>query len=539
MSGADLVIHGGTVISPLGDKPDTVVVLNGKITAVGRERELSAFCGSSSEVLDTRGATVLPGLRDSHLHLLNYGMMLTSLNLIGTKSIEEIGSRIRAYIQEKKVPPGKWIRGRGWNQQLFAVKRLPSESVIASFAPHNPLYLERVCGHVALLNSLGLKCLNFDRFNEGEIQRDGNGSATGIVFGSAIQKIRALIPAPDMDEYESLLSRAVHECLNSGLTELHTEDRGVCRNVKELSALYQHVWHKEGLRVRINHELLVNSATELLGLLEDLSTVPKHEKITMNTVKVLLDGSLGARTASFFEPYVDMKDDCGSLYLSGEELISIVETAHTAGMQVAAHAIGDKAAQSYLDAFASFPNPAAIRTRRHRMIHCQFMTPRQWQKMRRFGMVGDIQPRFVASDWSLVAERRGNKRASYAWRSMRKAGIPLAGGSDCPVEPVDPLLGMHCAMTRQDLSGYPEGGFYREEALSPREALDLFSVGPAYAAFGEKTRGVIAPGMDADLTIVEGDYNRDPVLVCLHNSVRYTVCCGKLFEGGKNNADSR
>jgi hypothetical protein len=278
-------------------------------------------------------------------------------------------------------------------------------------------------------------------------------------------------------------------------------------------------------------ELLVGSLAELESLLAEVAAWQSpSELIGLGPVKIVSDGSLGARTAALEEAYSDAPGDRGLMNFDESELKAMVALAHRAGFQVAVHVIGDRAARLALEAIeaaqAKHPRPDV----RHRLVHCQIMNPSLWEKMRELGVAGDVQPRFVASDWPMVENRVGRERArtSYAWKSMLERGIHLAGGSDCPVEPLDPLLGLHAAVTRTDLSGNPEGGWLPEEKLSPLAALSLFTQGAAYVAHAESERGCIAPGYLADLTAFAGDYTTAPEEVTRANDVRLTISAGRV-----------
>jgi predicted amidohydrolase YtcJ len=535
---ADLVLCGGRVITLTASSPvvEAVAVSAGRIVAAGSSQEIKEYIGPQTEVINTQGMTVVPGLCDTHLHLLGLGFALHQVDLSGIRSLEELRQRLAAYIAANNIPPGRWIEGSGWDQNTLAEGRFPTKEDLDGVADENPVLLSRVCHHVALVNRRGLEALGLTPDTPdpegGRFGRRENGELSGLLYEfGAIKMARGAIPAPSAAELEAALELAVKHASAAGLTEVHSDDLGYSGGFERAVGAYTALAAKGRLPLRVHLELLTRSLGELKQVIGEAQAwqSPSH-LIQLGPIKILLDGSLGARTAALDAPYADAPGETGELNICAEELREMVHRAHSAGFQLAIHAIGDRAARLALDAIEEAQARAPRQDARHRLVHCQIMNPALWARMSALGVAGDVQPRFVASDWPMVPRRLGPERAqvSYAWRSMLVQGVRLSAGSDCPVEPLDPLLGLHAAITRTNLAGEPVGGWLPNEKLSPEQALSLFALGAAYVAHAEAERGSIAPGKLADLTVFVGDYLTAPIETTQANDVRLVVSAGRV-----------
>ncbi|NLG86909.1 MAG: amidohydrolase [Firmicutes bacterium] len=538
---ADLLLTGDKILTLDAAQPvvEAIAIRGKHIVAIGTQEDLAALIGTPTNVISTHGLTVVPGLTDSHLHLLSWGLTLAQVDLRSAHSLEEIRQQISAFLAANPVEPGQWILGRGWDQNQLLEKRFPTKADLDKIAPNNPIFVTRVCGHVATLNQVALDILGLDSTSPdpagGQLGRDATGELTGVLLEEgAINLVRRALPMPTVDDLAQALKTAAQGAVSAGLTEVHSDDLGYSNGFSRAIQAYKKLEDQQELPLRIRLELLVNSYQELKKLLSEIDScspcLSPSGKVNLGPIKILADGSLGARTAALEQPYSDAPGERGLMNLEAEELTQMVTLAHNAGFSVAIHVIGDRAARLALEAIETaqtlHPRPEA----RHRLVHCQIMNEVLWAKMQQLGVAGDIQPRFVASDWPIVTNRIGKKRArtSYAWKSMLARGIHLAGGSDCPVEPLDPLLGMHAALTRTNLAGQPAGGWQPEEKLDPGEALALFTQGPAYVADVENERGRLVPGYLADLTAFAGDYLTAPIETTLANDVRLTIADGQI-----------
>ena len=490
---------------------ESVASYGGRIILAGtREECVEAFPpGVRFDEVDLHGNVAVPGFRDSHLHLLSFGLSLANLSLHGANSIEYVKARVAE--ASHAVAPEDWIIGRGWDQDLFAERRYPSRLDLDEAAPGKAVYLVRSCGHVGVASSKALEIAGITRDTpdppDGMIDRDGSGNPTGILRERAQSLLLRCVPRPGPDTFKGALRAGIRKAVEAGLTSVSTNDGQA--GFQGTMDLYKDVMQSLGIAPRVYWDVPWDFYPELLET--PLRTNCGDEFFRIGAIKLFADGSLGARTAALESNYDDDPGNAGILAASEQELSEQVYKAHASGMQVAVHAIGDRALRLALkaisDAQVRIPSP----WRRHRIVHAQVVSPELVREMRRTGVIADIQPRFVNTDMKWAEARLGKARAryAYAWRTLLRAGIPLAGGSDCPVEPIAPLLGIYAAVTRKNEEGEPEGGWYPEEKISVEEAVKLFTSGPAFAEFQEDVAGAIEPGKFCDLTVL----NCDPMSV--------------------------
>lgn len=498
-------------LSPSKPTAESVASYGGRIIWVGDRKEcIDAFPpGVTFDEVDLQGRVALPGFRDSHLHLLSFGLGLANLSLHGVKSIEDLKARVTE--ASLGVAPGEWIIGRGWDQDLFREGRYPSRFDLDEAAPGRPVYLIRACGHVGVASSKALEIAGITENTpdppDGAIDRDESGQPTGILREAAQSLLLRHIPKPGPETLKGALKAGMRRALKAGLTSVNTNDGQA--GFQGTLDLYKDVMQSSGIRLRIYWDVPWDFFPELLET--PLRTNCGNEFFKVGAIKLFADGSLGARTAALEFSYEDDPGNAGMLTASQEELSEQVYRAHAAGMQVAIHAIGDRALRIALSAIASAQARIPWPWRRHRIVHAQVVSPELVREMRRNRVVADIQPRFIDTDMRWAESRLGKARMryAYAWKTLLRAGIPLAGGSDCPVEPIDPLLGIYAAVTRKNEAGEPEDGWYPEEKLTVEEAIKLFTSGAAFSAFQEDLAGVIEPGKFCDLTVL----NQDPLAV--------------------------
>lgn len=485
---------------------DSLAALDGRIIRIGDYDEcLDAFPrGMKPDVIDLEGKTVLPGFTDSHIHLLSFGLTLQDIPLADVNSIEAVKARIRARAAE--MPEGRWILGRGWDQEVFAEKRYLTRKDLDEASGGRPVFLTRACGHIAVASTRALEIAGITRDAQdppgGAIDRDAYGDPTGILRESALELVRSHIPPASRELMEHLLKQAMEHALSKGLTSIHTNDSQL--GFPGTMDLYRKV-QEQGVPLRVYWDIPVEFMQDLFKT--PLRTGDGDDYFRIGAIKLFADGSLGGRTAALEEPYSDDPGNRGILVTPEQELREQVYLAHTHGMQVAVHAIGDRAARVSLEAISSAQSRLPVNHIRHRLVHVQILSPHIMSEMRRAKVVADIQPKFISTDMRWALERVGptRMRSSYSWRTMRRAGIPLAGGSDCPVEPLDPLLGIYCAVTRKDVEGNPPLGFFPNEKLTLDEAVRLFTMGGAYGAHEEHRKGSLVPGKLCDFVALSED----------------------------------
>ncbi len=502
------------------------VLYNGRIATPGgfvrgmaTDGQRIALLGSSEEVLalhaderiDLEGRLVLPGFIDGHMHLLSCALSLERAALGGCRSIAELRSRLAAFVDETRPEPGEWVVGRGWNHELFADGRLPDREDLDDLLPGNPTLLARACGHVAVLNTRALTVLGLSadtRFAGGVVDLDRSGAPSGVIRESAVDWAWSRLPVPNPGRIRELLLKAANEAARAGLTSVHSDDLGAAGGDFQMLADLFFSLDREGvLPVRVTEQLLLRDPSALESFLSTgWRTGDGVPFFHFGPLKILSDGSMGGRTALLRSEYSDASGVIGVPIHGRGELNELVRTAHLAGMQVAAHAIGDGALDMCLDAFEG-----ALRERprraRHYIVHCQTGDNGQYRRMAALGIGAAVQPPFVPSDREMAVKRLGEERAlsGYAWKTMMDLGIFMSGGSDSPVESFNPLWGVYAAVTRSDADGRPEGGWNPSQRLSVQEAVDLYTRGGAYASFEEHRKGILAEGMLADAVVLDRD----------------------------------
>jgi predicted amidohydrolase YtcJ len=506
MGAMDLVLTGGTVRSGHdGWRPHAgLSIRRGRVAALGAPVRR---CG---RVLDLQGGCALPGLADAHLHLLGHALVQDRIDLRAAPSLGAVLEAVRRRAAEQ---PEGWILGRGWDEERWPERRPPLREDLDAAAPGRAVVLSRVCGHVVAASSRALEHAGVGPATAdpagGLIDRDASGRPTGIVREAAVDLVLAAAPAPPPARLRGALSRALRECLACGLTQVQTDDVASARGLDAALRLYRSAGGPDGVPVRVT--LMIPAGCVEEAAERGIATGWGDRWLRAGHAKLFADGSLGARTAALREPYADDPATSGVLVHDLGELTELVARAHRRGFQVGIHAIGDAAAHLALAAVARAQRTAPRADARPRLIHCQVTGRDTFAALRRAGAVADIQPVFVRSDALWVERRIGPERAStsYAWRTIVAAGIPACGGSDCPIEPLDPLLGLAAAVTRRPAGGGPP--WRPEERLSVAQALDLVTRGAAYATYEEAWRGSLAPGYAGDVTVLDRDpFRVDP-----------------------------
>ena len=499
------IIRNGYFYTLDDDNPTaTVVVIQGdRIVYAGDDEGAESYTAKNTEVIDLKGAVALPGLIDAHAHMMSLGKFLNELSLKGVDSPWEV----RRLVQEKAVnaPEGEWITGRGWDQNLWESKEFPTYEELGGVEA-NPVYLSRVGGHAVWVNKTALDLCGITREtddpNGGRIVRFDSGEPTGILIDNAINLVRDKIPKASREVKKRWLLRAVRECAKWGLTGV-----GDAWVTKETLELYREIIAEDSMTMRVY--CLLSDEAELLDEFYKSGPVVEYGGglLTMRAVKLFADGALGSRGALLFEPYSDDESTCGIMVTGEEEIYRRAVEALKAGLQVSTHAIGDRANHITLNAYQRALAEIPGEDRRLRIEHDQVLIPKDIGRYRELRVIASMQPTHATSDMPWAEDRLGSERikGAYAWRSLLDAGARLAFGSDFPVEQVNPFLGIYSAVTRQDLEGKPEGGWYPEQKLTVEEAVRGFTVWAAYAQFQEDEIGMIRAGMYADFTVIDRD----------------------------------
>lgn len=492
MPDVDLILYNAKVYTLNPEKPEAqaIAIKGNKIAAIGSNAQVLKLRTAKTDAIDLKRKTVLPGFVDCHIHIRSYAQTLEQVELRDVTSIKQLQQRLRQAAAEKTSKA--WITARGFDEEKFREERLPTKLDLDRAVSGNPIFITRVCGHLSIANTKGLELASISRNTSppesGIIEKDPKtGEPTGILLENAQNLVSAVIPKPDEKELLRIYERAFRRAAEKGLTAIHC----VIKDPQDVNAIHE-LYKQDKLKLRV----YLLTPIEYLDEVEAFAAV-ENSRTKIGSIKILADGSLGARTAALREPYTDDKSTKGILMYSQKKLEKLIKDVHEKGFQLAVHAIGDKAIESVLDAFEKALRKKPRKDHRHRIEHASVMSGKLISRMRKLGVIASVQPHFVISDF-WVTKRLGMRRArlTYSFKSLIKTGIKTSGGSDGPIEPVDPLLGIWAAVARKSGS---------QERLTIDEAIRLYTVNAAFASFEEDVKGIIEKGKLADLTVLAQD----------------------------------
>jgi predicted amidohydrolase YtcJ len=529
-SKADLVIAGGPVWTGLSTgrgRPGAVAIGGGKILAVGDSADIARYVGSKTRVLQAKGGLIMPGFADGHTHFVNGGFVLASVNLRDAATPQEFVRRLKEYASHRK--PGEWILGGDWDHTLWRGAPLPHHDWIDSVTPHNPVFVSRLDGHMALANAAAMRAAKVSRETKdpagGEIPRDAHGDPIGIFKDNAEGLIDAAIPAPTPEQEDSAVSRALAHAAALGVTATGN----MSASWPDLAS-YRRMERAGRMTIRVSLYLPI----------DDWRTVADSVRrdgagddwVRIGGVKGYMDGSAGSRTAYFFEPFSDSAGYRGLMHQPESDMRVWVGGADSAGLQIAVHAIGDRANAIILAIYDSVAHAHGInaRDRRFRVEHAQHLRP---EDIPRFGaqhVIASMQPYHAIDDGRWVEKRIGPVRikTTYAFRTLLDTDALLAFGSDWTVAPLDPMLGVYAAVTRRTLDGKNPGGWVPEQKITVGEALRAYTYGNAWATFNEQKWGTLAPGRFADVVVLDHDPFAVPPESLGTIKPRFTIVGGKV-----------
>jgi hypothetical protein len=523
---ADLVIYGrvwtGDSARPWAA---AVAVAGDTIAAVGDSAAVAAWQGPSTRVVSNGPAMVAPGFNDAHVHFLSGGVQLRSVDLRTASTPQEFVARIKAYAAT--IKPGEWIVGGDWDHERWPGAPLPRRDWIDSVTPKNPVYVNRLDGHMAVANSLALRLAHVTRATPdiagGTIVRDPDGTPTGILKDNAQDLVYTVMPDLSAEQSDSALARATAWAASKGVTGVSAVSVGW----GELAAM-KRAYRNGTLHTRISAYVPLGAWHRMADTLK--ADGPGDDFLRVAGVKGFVDGSLGSRTALFYEPYSDDPSTSGLLVTPEDSLRRWIGAADSAGLQVVVHAIGEKANGLVLDIYDSVARAHGARDRRFRIEHAQHLRPADAPRLARIGVVASMQPYHAIDDGRWAEKRVGPTRIRnmYIFRTLLDDHTHLAFGSDWTVAPLDPILGIYAAVTRRTLDDKNPGGWIPEEKISVDEALRAYTAGDAYAAFGERVRGVLRPGMKADIVVLDQDLTMIRPEDIQSAKVRMTVVGGKV-----------
>lgn len=505
----------------------------GRIRALGGP-ELLAAAPPELPRTDLGGGWALPGFNDSHLHLLDVGRGIASVDLFGASGPADIAARCAAFVRAHAVPPGQAVYGNGWNQDLFAGPHtLPTRADLDAAVPDHPLLLDRVCGHIMLCNTAALRAAGITSQTPdppgGGIDRGPGGEPNGLLRDNAVALVRPLLPAETPAACAGRWRAALAHAAAHGLTSVQTCDVR-SRDWPTVLAALEELDAQDALPLRLTLQCAMDTPEDLQALWDAGYRPGAHGKRwKIGPLKLFLDGSLGARTAWLRGGYADAPGTHGLCCLPMAEALALARKADAAGMQVVAHAIGDGAMEEMLDIIETLNAPrGGANPLRHGVVHCQVTAPGQWDRLAALGAGALVQPIFLDYDHTIVTARCGAALAgtSYAFGDAVRRGLPVSYGTDAPVESLDPLRNLYAAVTRRPLSG--GAPWQPQQAVTRAQALFCYTQGSAWQEFAEAEKGRLAPGFLADFTVLDRDYFTVPEADIPRLRVQATVTGGQV-----------
>jgi predicted amidohydrolase YtcJ len=534
MAGADdvdLLLTNGNVYTVTEKQPkvEAVAVKASRIVFVGSNDDTKKF--HAAKIVDLHGRTLVPGFTDSHCHIFGIGEREMRLSLEGTHSLENLLATVKQRVD--KTSPGKWITGRGWIETFWKPPQFPTRQDLDKIAPNNPVFLTRADGHASVANSAALKIAGVYRNTPdpfgGQILKK-NGEPNGMLLDKAQDLVAKNIPKATQAECEEALLHGIDREVKLGWCEIQNAG-----SHKEDIDVIQKAFQAGKIKIRFVNAVYGPGQDAENFLREGPIINAFDHRFTQRTIKVLFDGALGSRGAALLKPYSDAPETSGLLREKPEDLRPMFEEALRRGIQVETHALGDRANRLILDlyeqAFKAVPaDERKIREPRWRIEHAQIVDPEDIPRFAKLGVIPSMQPSHAISDLFFAPARLAMDRlaGAYAWQSFLKSGSIIAGGSDAPVERGEPMIEFYAAVARKSIKGESGEGWHPEQAVSREEALKMFTLWPAYAAFEEKDKGSIEVGKLADFTLLSRDIMKIPEAEILETETEMTVIGGEI-----------
>jgi len=527
----DLILHHGRIYTV--DRRDTeveaIAIQGDRIVRLGADADVLRLRAASTRVIDLGGAAVLPGLHDSHGHFTGLGAFLQTLNLRGTTSYQQIVDLVRQRVARAR--PGEWILGRAWDQNDWADTRFPTHEALSVVSPANPVYLTRVDGHAGLANAAAMTLAGLTSATPdpqgGQIIRGTGNAPTGVLVDNAQALVTSRIPPVTTAQLDEQILLADREMQRLGITTVH--DAGTDGRTVDA---YKRLIDAGRVKTRL-YVMLRGSLPSLQPFFDKGPVVDDaHHRLAVRAIKIIADGALGSRGAAMLEPYSDEPGSVGLLTTPPEEIYAQTLAASKAGFQTAVHAIGDRANHLVLDIFERVQREVpGARALRMRVEHAQILDAKDIPRFAALGVIASMQATHATSDMPWVPARLGSERmeeGAYVWRKLIASGATIANGSDFPVEEPDPMRGLYAAVTRQDASGRPPGGWMPDQRMTRQEALASFTRNAAFASHAETMTGSLEAGKLADLVVLTRDVMDIPAPDILKTTVRMTVVGGEI-----------
>ncbi len=517
------ILYHAKVYVEKGKYAQAVLVKDGCIKKVGSDEEILQYKDEHTQLIDCNGKTLIPGLNDSHLHLMQFGECLNQVQIEGVPSIEEMIKRCQNFMIEHPERVKSGIHAGGWNQDLFENgDRLPTRLDLDKISTDVPIVLERVCGHIVTSNTKAIEMLGLDgsspQFADGEFLLGDDGYPNGIFTGNACNIVKAIIPDFTMRERREMLIQTMEYAVAHGLTSVQSNDVGTSfMDGPAAFAMFKDIYDKEEALIRYRHQVCFNDLNDFKKYLEEgrykLDEDKEDSWLKIGPLKLFKDGSLGARTALMSNGYIGDKNNHGLEWIKPEEMDKYCALAKKYGLQVVTHVIGDEAVKRTIESYEkTFEN--GKNHLRHALIHCQITDKSLLERIQEDDILVMAQPIFIDYDMKIVEALCGEELAStsYAFGTLIQKGVHLSYGTDCPVEDCNPFPNIYMAVTRKNKQGEPVNGFYPKECVDVETAIDAYTVESAYAEFLEEKKGRIKEGYYADLVLLDRDiFTVDPM----------------------------
>ena len=534
----DTIFYNGNfrTLDEANPEAEAVAVKNGIIASVGNNREILSMADPHTEKIDLKGKLALPGFSDSHLHLIYYANTKRKVELSQAKSIEDVVSFCTEGLG--KMPKDEsWLLGCGWNQDYWDVPVFPTRSDLDRISKDVPIAITRTCYHATVVNTKALDVLGLTKdiplFTNGTVEVDSTGKANGIMRESAQNIIWNSIGVPSLEDLKSRIVKACNDAASVGITALQTDDfetfAGDTRDL--IIQAYKDLAAEGTLPIRIYQQCLLRTPENLRAFLDKgYRTGDEFGLYKIGPLKLLNDGSLGARTAHLRQPYHDDPNTKGVALYTAEGLTEMIRMAHENGMQIAIHCIGDAAIEMAVGSFQEVMLADPRIDPRHGIVHCQITDMELIERMKKLNLLAYVQPIFIRYDRHIIDSRVGQElgNTSYNWRAFADRKIHLSGGSDCPVEKFDIMPNIYCAVTGKNPENVDDPAWHPGNCLTLDEAIKSFTIEGAYAAFQENERGTISVGKYADITVLDKDIYRVPQDEIKNIAVNMTVVNGVI-----------
>ena len=529
---ADLIVTNARIYTSDDTRPvvEAVAVAGGKVLFAGNAAGAMALKGAATRVLDVGGRTVIPGMIDAHGHVAGLGDALHIVDLTGTTTYDEVVARVAE--RAKKTPKGQWVLGRGWDQNDWGDTRFPTHDKMTAAVPDHPVYIVRVDGHAGLANLKALQAAGVTAATQdpsgGHIERNADGSPSGVFVDNAQGLVRRAIPRQTRDDVKLAITDAVREAQRWGLTGVH--DAGASATALDV---YEELAKSGQMKFRLYAMISDDAPTVDAWFKRGPLTDAYNGSLWVRSIKLYSDGALGSRGAALLEPYSDDAKNIGLLVSAPAHIQDVATRALKAGFQINTHAIGDRGNRLVLDAYEAALKAVPTADHRFRVEHAQILNFDDVSRFAHLGVIPSMQASHQTSDMYWAAARLGAQRllGAYAWRSLLNTGVVVPNGSDFPVEQVNPLISFHSAVSRQDARDWPPGGWYPAERMTREEALKSITIWAAYSGFQEKVLGSLTPGKYADFVVLDQDIMRVPPELLLNTRVLQTWVGGtKVYE---------